>query len=169
MRAVLLWLLALLALAVPATAQQKTLQDPLLDRMQGHWVLEGTIAHKAVVHDVTAAWVLQHQYLKIDEVSRTRNAQGRPDYEATIYVGWYEPQHHYACVWLDVYGGIAPVSLGTAVKAGDSLPFIFNNHDGTIIRTVMRWDAAESRWGWTIDQGPEAKLSNFARVTLRRP
>ncbi|HEX4737197.1 MAG TPA: hypothetical protein VH331_06525 [Allosphingosinicella sp.] len=169
MRVFALWLLALLALPAAATAQQKTLQDPLLDRMVGHWVLEGTIAHKAVVHDVTAAWVIQHQYLKIDEVSRTRNAEGRPDYQATVYIGWYEPEHHYACVWLDVYGGMAPESLGTAPPSGDSIRFVFRNHDGTILRTVMRWNAADRRWSWTIDQGPEDKLSNFARVILRRP
>ena len=169
MRAFPLWLVALFALPTAAAAQQKTFQDPLLDRMQGHWVMEGTIAHKPVVHDVTAAWVLQHQYLKIDEVARERNADGRPAYEATIYIGWVEATHRYACVWLDVFGSITNESLGSAVPAPDAIPFVFNNHDGTVIHTTMRWNQADGRWGWTIDQGQEGKLSNFARLTLRRP
>ncbi|HEX5183049.1 MAG TPA: hypothetical protein VFW19_07840 [Allosphingosinicella sp.] len=163
------WLLALLAFPAAAGAQQKTFADPLLDRMQGHWVMEGTIARKQIVHDVTAAWVLQHQYLKIDEVSRERQPDGRPVYEATVYIGWVEARHGYACVWLDDYGSITTESLGTAAPAGDSIPFVFANHDGTTTHTTMRWNAADGRWSWTIDQGPEDKLGNFARVTLRRP
>lgn len=54
--------------------------SPLLEHMTGHWVLRGTIAKKPTVHDVDAAWVAQHRYLQIHEVSREKNADGQPQY-----------------------------------------------------------------------------------------
>jgi len=61
---------ALLAAAAPLRAQQPTLRDSLLDRLVGRWVLRGTIQGAATTHDVTADWVLGHQYVRIQEASR---------------------------------------------------------------------------------------------------
>jgi hypothetical protein len=54
---------AVVLTTVPATAQTSGLQDPLLDRLIGDWVLEGTIAGEHTTHDVVFEWVLEHQFL----------------------------------------------------------------------------------------------------------
>jgi hypothetical protein len=93
-----LMLFAALSAAVLAYGQQPILHDALLDHFAGHWVLEGKIAGKQTTHDVDAEWVMEHHYLRIHEVSRERNAQGEPAYEATVHIGWNQASAEYGCV-----------------------------------------------------------------------
>ena len=58
-----------LLMSPPATAEEPGFQDALLDHFAGKWVLQGTIAGGEVTHDITAEWVVGHQYLRFHEVS----------------------------------------------------------------------------------------------------
>jgi hypothetical protein len=156
-----------LAVAAPSFGQQPTLNDSLLDHMAGNWVLEGTIRGKETTHDVSAEWVLGHQYLRIHEVSRDLNAKGEPAYEANVYLGWDGNLQEYACVWLDVYGGVSPVSIGNGKRAGDEIPFEFKDKDSDL-HTTFRYRAGSDTWDWAIDNEANGKRSPFARLTLRR-
>src|SRR5262252_3337504 len=91
---------SLILTTAPAMAQQPMLQDDLLDRLVGHWTLSGTIAGQETKHDVDAEWVLNHQYVKIHEVSHERDAAGRPRYEANVFIGWHAVQKRYVCIWI---------------------------------------------------------------------
>jgi len=62
-------------------------QLSLLDRMVGHWVLKGVVHGLETTHDVDMDWVLNHEYLRIHEVSRERNGEGLPVYEAYVTLG----------------------------------------------------------------------------------
>ena len=74
-----LYVLATLVLtAFPASAQTTGLQDPLLDRMIGEWVLEGTIAGNPATHDVVFEWVLDHHYVRFHEVARETDPARTP-------------------------------------------------------------------------------------------
>ena len=66
-----------LGLAAPIAAEQPTLQDALLDKLEGAWVITGTIAGEETTDDLDVAWVNQHQYLRLHEVSRGRRPDGR--------------------------------------------------------------------------------------------
>jgi ethanolamine utilization microcompartment shell protein EutS len=71
---------ATLASASPIAAEQSTFQDALLDKLQGAWVITGTIAGEETTDDLTVEWVNQHQYLRLHEVSRHKRPNGRPRY-----------------------------------------------------------------------------------------
>lgn len=158
---------ALCFVATPALAQQATFHDDLLDRLAGKWVLTGEIAHKPATHDVSAAWVMNHQYLEFRETSREKNADGSPFYDATVYIGWDETTKHYVCVWLDDYGSISTQSLGYAVREGDSIPFVFQDRDdASKFHTTFAWQAASQTWAMNMDQGLDGQLKPFARMTL---
>ncbi|HEY0105314.1 MAG TPA: hypothetical protein VGB91_04465 [Rhizomicrobium sp.] len=158
---------ALFLSATPALAQQATLHDALLDHLAGKWVLTGEIANRQTTHDVSAAWVLAHQYLELRETAREKNADGSPAYDATVYIGWDESTKHYVCVWLDDYGSISTQSLGYAVRAGDRIAFVFQDRDDDAkFHTTFAYDAAANRWSMDMDQGPDGKLTPFARTTL---
>lgn len=157
-----------LAFAGPTEAEQPTLQDALLDKLQGAWVITGTVAGEKTVDDLDVEWVNQHQYLRLHEVSRDRRPNGRPRYEATVYIGWNQPTAKYGIVWLDDFGGLSTQSIGLAVKTGDQLPFVFTNPDGSFTRTTMTYDPATKGWTWTIDEDRAGKLSRFASLTLTR-
>ncbi len=55
--------LAILALlfvtSFSASAQEPTRKDPLLDRLTGNWILQGTIAGHETTHDIESEWVLR--------------------------------------------------------------------------------------------------------------
>jgi hypothetical protein len=150
-----------------ALSQQPTFHAQLLDKMTGDWVLQGTIANKATTHDVAAEWVLGHQYVRLHEVSREKNSQGQPAYEAMVFIGWTQATSEYVCIWLDTYGGMADATIAHAKCTGDEIHFIFKDKDSTFhTRFIYHRDAAD--WEWRMDSEDKGALKPFARVTLRR-
>jgi hypothetical protein len=163
-------LVALLLPVIPTSAQTTGLQDPLLDRMIGEWVLEGTIAGDQVTHDVVFEWVLGHQYVRFHEVARETDAAGRPAYEAIVFIGWDTPTNRYACLWLDSTGGegLTGEGIGHGVAAGDSIPFYFVFPDGSPFHTTFAYDRSTDTWEWHMDGEENGIRRPFARVTLSR-
>jgi hypothetical protein len=162
-------LAAALLLATPAFAQQATFNDPLVDHLAGKWVLTGPMDGKTVTHDVTAEWVLAHQYLQIREVSREKNADGSPAYQALVHIGWDAKLKIYDCVWLDDYGSISTQSLGYAKPAGDSLAFVFQDRDDPgRFHTTFTWHPKDGTWTMDMDMESAGKMQMFARTTLTK-
>jgi hypothetical protein len=160
----------LLLFSVPAGAEEHGFQDDLLDKMAGEWVMRGTIAGDEITHDLVAEWVLEHYYLRFHEISREVDSTGTPLYEAIVFIDWDEPSSRYACLWLDSTGGggIASQVLGYAKRDGDSLPFVFDVGEGSVIYTTFAYRRDTDAWEWTIDIEKGEKLSRFAEVVLTR-
>jgi hypothetical protein len=158
--------LALGALAV-GQQPQPTFHDELLDHFQDSWVLQGTIAGKETTHDLTNDWVLNHQYLRIHEVSREKNAQGNPAYEAMVFIGWDQPNNRYFAIWLDIWGGFGKATVGYAPHSGDEIHFLFNDGKSDF-HTTFLYDRKADRWEWRMDNEENGKLTPFARVKLTK-
>lgn len=156
--------------SLSSRAQQATFQDSLLDHMTGKWVLQGTIASMQTTHDVNVEWVLGHQYLQIREISREKNSLGQAAYEAIVYVGWDQPAHQYACLWLDVTGGggLSGQAIGHGNKNGDRIEFVFKGSDGSMFHTTFAYDRRTESWQWLMDGDVHGTLEPFARVTLKK-
>ncbi len=152
-------------------AQSSGLQDPLLDRLTGHWVLHGTLAGKETTHDVAADWVLGHEYVRLHEVSREKNRDGQPAYEAIVFVGWDASSSQYACLWLDSTGGggLSSQAIAHAKRSSDEIPFVFKESDGSIsfTNTFVHHKESDS-WAWIMDNVEKGKSTPFARLTLER-
>lgn len=155
--------------AGPAAAQTSGMENPLLDRMVGSWVMEGTIGGAQTTHDVEVTRVLGH-YVRIHEVAREVDAGGRPGYEAIILIGWDDAGGRYVCLWLDSTGGegLSNGVLGYAVATPESLPWVFRLPDGGVIETTFAYHPDADRWTWSIDTGDSGAMRPFARVTLTR-
>jgi hypothetical protein len=106
------------------------LHEPINQEVSGEWLMQGTVGKQSVTHDFDAEWVLQHHYLRFREVSREKNNKGEPQYEATVFIGWNEKTKQYACVWMDVYGGATPESIGVARPKENELAFVFTDERG---------------------------------------
>lgn len=156
----------LFAIGGLAFGQQAPFHDALLDQFQGKWVLQGTILGRQTAHDVDAQWVLGHQYLQIREVSREKNAQGEPDYEATVFVGWDQAKSQYLCIWVDTYGG-SFASVGHAPKSGDQIPFVFKG-DKSEFHTTFLYDRKADSWEWRMDSAENGALKPFARLKMTK-
>lgn len=157
-------------IAFSALAQPPTFQDPLLDHMIGKWVLQGTIAGRNTTHDIVSEWVLGHQYMRIQEVSREKDARNQPAYEATIFIGWEQQSSEYRCLWLDNTGpwDFTSQAIGHAKRGGDAITFRFGSSDGSSINTTFSFDKNADTWQWSIDNEMGGKIQTFARVRLTR-
>ena len=159
----------LLCISAVVGAQQAPVNSPLLDHLVGKWVLQGSIAGQQTTHDVDAEWVLDHHYLRIHEISREETSQGKPQYEATIYIAWNEAPKQYAAIWLDDYGGISAESIGIADPKENELVFNFKDEKGALsVSNDFVYDAKADTWQWRIDNFDKGVATPFARVTLKR-
>ena len=162
-------LLLVASLTSFAMAQQPPLNSPLLEHLTGKWVLGGIIAGDHVTHDVDGEWVLDHHYLRLHEVSREKTDKGKPRYEALVFVGWNEESKQYACAWLDIFGGLLPVSIGVATPKENEIPFAFKDDKGAVSLTNdFVYDPKQDTWQWRIDNIDKGTAKPFARVTLSK-
>jgi hypothetical protein len=164
-------ILALLLMAsFSASAQGPAPKDPLLDRLSGSWILQGTISGHETTHDIESEWVLNHEYLRLHETSREKNAQGQPAYEAIIFIEWDESSNQYKCLWLDSTGGgglSAPIALGK--RGNDEITFLFQDKDkDSGVETTFAYNKGTDTWSWLIDNEQASKRTPFARVKLTR-
>ena len=156
-------LLALLFFAGAASAQDRTFQDPFIDRLAGEWTLTRQIRGKEVENMVRAEWVLNHQFL---QVHMTDSAQP-PAYEAIIYIGFQHDSQRYVVHWLDVYGGKGS-AMGYGKRAGDSIEVAFQYDDGSFFNTLT-WDTLGQGWTFKMEAlDKDGKRKLFAIDTLRK-
>ncbi len=161
-------LLSAACLAQPA-APTNADATALLDKLAGHWVLSGRLGSKQTTHDVDAEWILKREYLRLHEVSREKDANGAPAYEAFIFFEWDPKAGQYNCLWLDnTEGGGLSVPIVHGKKIGDSISLIFGTPPSDGIHTVFRYDAAADAWALTIDNIVEGKEKRFGDVRLTR-
>ncbi len=161
---------AVILVSFKASAQEPPFQDPLLDRLTGKWVLQGTIDEKQTTHDIVSEWILGHQYLRLHEVSREKDAKGQAAYEAIVFIGWDKPSNSYACLWLDSTGGggISARAIGYGKRSGDEIAFLFKGSGGSSFHTTFVYDKGTDAWRWLMDGEVGGKLRPFARVRLTR-
>ena len=154
------------------TLAQAKPRDPvgLLNQLEGNWVLRGDIAGKPTVHDVQAHWILHHEYLQLHEVSRDKDPQGGPAYEAEVLVSWDPKANQYACLWLDSTAGGALTSQVAcrARPAVDAIPFVFLISPADSIHTTFTYNEASDTWQWVIENVADGKSDQFANVKLSR-
>jgi hypothetical protein len=152
--------LAAWADAPPVDGPNVSFQDPLLDRMVGHWTVSGTLLGKPVTQTVDAVWILNHQFFQIHEVGG--------GYEAMPMIGYDHMSERYVAHWLDVFGGRFSETLGYGAKTGDEIAFVFEYPDAPF-RTRFIWDGAHAQWHWEMTQkDATGKWTPFADMTLTK-
>jgi hypothetical protein len=164
-------LLLTIFVALTAIAQQPPITSPLLDHLAGKWLLQGTLGKQPTTHDFDAEWVLQHHYLRFYEVSREKNDKGEPGYDATVFIGWNENTKQYACVWLDVYGGLTTESIGraTPTEKENELAFVFTDEHGeTSFTNTFIYDPRTNTWENRLDNVVKGVAKPFARFKLTK-
>jgi hypothetical protein len=155
--------------AASASAQASPTSQEMLSRLVGRWVLTGTIAGEKTVHDVEATWVLQRNYVRINETSREKDGAGQPKYEATIFVGWLEKANRYVCIWLDNTEVASGEVSCYASQMADSIPLEFRDANGTLIFTnTFVYHRAEDAWEWKMANVRDGQTDVFGMVWLRR-
>jgi len=160
-------LVASLAFLVLGAVPSLAADDAFLDHLSGTWVVTGTIGKAATTHDVKAEWILNRQYLRLSEISREKDASGRPQYNAEVLIAFDPAKQQYVCFWFDNTVVAATTDGGSAVREGDSLPFVFKSPDGDFFNT-MTYDVKADSWTWAMDGDVKGERKVFARLVLKR-
>lgn len=143
--------------------------NQLLDHLAGDWVLQGLLAGKNATHDVQGEWILNHEYLRLREVSREKKPDGTLAYEAFWFIEWNAKAQRYDCVLLDnTSGGGLSGPVARAKREQNAIPFVFQLSPSEAIHTTFTYDQASDSWRWTIDDVNRGKTDRFADLHLTR-
>lgn len=144
-----------------------TAAHAVLEKLVGHWVLTGTISRQQTTHHVDAEWILQDNYVRLAETSRERDANGKPQYEAVILIGWLKD--HYVCFWFDNTEVASGDITGRAAFAPDAIPLEFRDSKGVLSFTnTFVYDRAHDTWEWRMANVKDGTSTPFALVSLHR-
>ncbi len=167
-------LLVLAMLSVAAFSQSKSepldgpnrpVHDDLLDNLEGKWKITGMIMGHQREMEITAEWVLNHQWLLLHEHDAT-SVEGKLAYDAHIYIGYDNTSERYVVHWIDIYGGRVSETLGYGTRSGNSIKFNFEYPDGPFHNTFT-WNPANKTWHFLLEQkDAEGKWKMFADQTV---
>jgi hypothetical protein len=145
-------------------------QDSLLTLLTGKWVLKGTIAGQQTTHDIQCDWVLGHQYIQFSEVSREKDNNGNPSYEAKVFITWNKTSKLFDCLWLDNTGneGLKDGAVGHSAYLSNRLEFIFSIADGSHFFTTFNYDKSTGQWQLLMDGEAKGRKEPFARLSMER-
>ena len=166
-----IFVIAVLVGSVLQAFGDSSAQDgPLSDRLVGKWVLQGTIGGKETTHDVDADWVLNDGYVRLHEVSREKDSNGLPAYEAIMFISWDETSREYSFLILDSTSNVGLTNgvIGRAKPETDRIPFLLKYRTNETFHTTFLYDKNTDSWRWIMDDETDEKIRPFARVTLTR-
>jgi hypothetical protein len=158
-----------LLLSVPIAAQAPAAwQDDLVRHLAGSWKLEGDVMGNAAHHDVQADWVLNHQFLRIQEKTAANAPATESRYDSIWYLGYDSISERYVLHLMDTFGARFSETLGYGTRDGNQIRFVFEYPDGPFHNTY-RWNAKENSWQWLMEQkNKDGKWVPFANLKLTR-
>jgi hypothetical protein len=156
-------------LSAPSNAQTTAWHDDLIDHVSGTWLLEGKIGSQTAHHEVKAEWVLDHQFLRIEEKTSASAPASERRYDAIWFLGYDAISERYVLHLLDTFGGRFSETLGYGVRDANAIRFVFEYPDGPFHNT-WRWSPEQGAWQWLMEQkDKDGKWTTFADLKLTRP
>jgi hypothetical protein len=138
---------SLLLVASIAVAQQPipSLSDDLLDRLVGRWEMTGTVHGRPSKQTFEAAWVLNHQFLRIHEKSVENVAGTTVPFEAFLFIGYDKSSKRYVLHSMNVFGAGRAGELVYGDRTGNELTFT-ESQDGKHGRARFIWQPETATW-----------------------
>lgn len=138
-------------------------EDDLFANLEGEWLLTRQIGGREAQNSVTATWVLQHQFLRL----QMRDLATPSRYEADVYIGYSHATGEYVAHWMDNFGGHF-AGEGRGRRSGNAVEFRFAYASGPFFNT-FRWDPAGKTWSCLLESvAKNGERQLFARDTLVR-
>jgi hypothetical protein len=123
--------------------------DDLINHLAGSWKLEGKVVGNNAHHDVQADWVLNHQFLRIQERTAANAPATERRYDSIWYLGYDPISERYVLHLMDTFGGQYSETLGYGTRDGNQIKFVVEYPDGPFQNTY-RWNAEENCWHWLM-------------------
>jgi hypothetical protein len=151
------------ASAQPPDGAKARFEDDLVSALEGRWLLTRKIRGTEVKNNLTATWVLNHQFLQVHMV----DVNQPPAYEAIVLIGFIHVTKQYVAHWTDTFGGkFSAMGLGT--RLGNSIEFRFQYPDGPFFNTFT-FNPDAKQWVFRLEsQQEDGSRRLFALDTLER-
>jgi hypothetical protein len=94
--------------------------------MAGTWKLEGTVGGAPAHHTVTAEWILNHQFLRLQEITSADAPATENRYEAFSFIGYDETSERYVVNLLDFSGARSSETLGCGTRKDNPVALVLN-------------------------------------------
>ena len=155
---------------VVASAQQPVPAITLLNHLTGKWVLKGTIAGKNILHDITAEWVLGHQYIELKETGREKLADGRPSYDAIVFICYNKKLNRYDCLWLDntATTDFDAKAIAHGICKTNTIALLFKTGSKSLFHTMLTFTPNENKWHWKMESDENGKIEVFADAQMSK-
>ena len=148
----------------PPAGSRIPVDEAYLDRLQGHWKMEGTLGGKPVRYRARGERVLQGGFLRLHMV----DAAEPPRYEADVYIGFDAKANQYVAHWLDRFGAAGARVVATGQRDGERLVLTFPYAEGAF-RDTFTFEPHSDTWTLLLEsQDPNGSWSTFARYALVR-
>jgi len=156
-------------LSVPMMAQAPAdWADGLVKNLAGSWKLEGNVVGNDAHHDVQADWVLNRQFLRIQETTAASAPAAERRYDSIWYLGYDPISERYLLHLMDTFGARFSETLGYGTRDGNQIRFVFEYPDGPF-HNIYRWNAEEKSWQWLMEQkNKDGKWVPFANLKLTK-
>jgi len=142
--------------------------DEFVKQLEGAWKLEGAVMGNKAHHDVQADWVLNHQFLRIEEKTSPEAPAAERRYESIWYLCYDSTSERYVLHLMDTYGARFSETIGYGTRDGNQIKFVFEYPDGPF-HTTYRWNPQEKSWQWLMEQKDKnGKWAPFADLKLTR-
>ena len=149
----------------PLDGPHRPMSDDLLDNLAGTWTLRGTIQGKPAEQRLSAGWVLNHQFMRLEFEQTGSVPAGEPRYAAHVYVGYDNTSERYVAHWIDVFGGRFAGTLGYGVRTGNAITLRFEYPDGPF-ENGFTWVPETKSWRFALrGKQPTGAWVSFADLT----
>lgn len=138
-----------------------------LDKLVGHWQLEGQMGDVPLRQSVEGKWTLGGLFVELYFKSTLPAPDGQKPYEAVYYVGYNAENAVYVLHLLDTFGVAQSCTVGLGQKEGDSIPFVFD-YGGGPFTNRFTWDATKSEWSFELTDWREGRARSFATKRMVR-
>lgn len=112
-----------------AKCNDKYFNDQLLDKLVGNWDLKGIIGNRPVANNLSAQWVLKHQFIELNFIDIAKI----PSYEAKVFIGYDCISERYVVHWIDNFGGRFSETLGYGQQKRNFIDLRFEYPDGPFL------------------------------------
>jgi hypothetical protein len=142
----------------------KIFNDLLLDKLVGKWNLEGEVANERVRNDVSAQWVLKHQFLELT----LTDVANPPAYVAKVFIGFDCVSERYVVHWIDSFGGRFSETLGYGQKKDQAIEFRFEYPQGPFLNQFS-YDKEKNIWQFlATTKNDKGEWITFAKEYLHK-
>jgi hypothetical protein len=140
----------------------------LFDHLAGTWSLTGSVMGRVAHHTVRAEWVLNHQFLRIEEQTSAGAPADERRYDSIWFLGYDEISERYVMHLMDTFGGRFSETLGYGTPDGNIVRFVFEYPDGPF-HTDFAWDPKKQEWNWLMQQKDKSgQWTIFATLLLKK-